>query len=187
MPAVVSTRVLAPGAKFDFVEAVVRRDGAPGGRTGEHTRQFIRHPGAVVVVPILNDGRIALIRSFRASVNRAIYELPAGTLEQNEAPATTAGRELMEETGYRADRIESLGAFLTSPGLSDETMHAFVAMGLTHVGQNLEDNEDIEVERVAASEAFTMLDDGRLADAKSMLALLLALRRGFLHPGGADA
>jgi ADP-ribose pyrophosphatase len=187
MPAVVSTRVLAPGARFDFVEAIVRRDDASGGRSEEHTRQFIRHPGAVVIVPILNDGRIALIRSFRASVNRVIYELPAGTLEKDEPPATTAGRELIEETGYRADRIESLGTFLTSPGLSDETMHAFVASGLTHVGQSLEDNEDIEVERVTATEALAMLDDGRLADAKSMLALLLAVRRGYVRVGGADA
>lgn len=187
MPSVVSTRVLAPGAKFDFVEAVVRRDDASGGRSGEHTRQFIRHPGAVVIVPILNDGRIALIRSFRASVNRAIYELPAGTLEKGEPAKETAGRELIEETGYRAERIVPLGTFLTSPGLSDETMHAFVATRLTHVGQSLEDNEDIEVERVGVSDALAMLDDGRLADAKSMLALLLALRRGFLHPGSADA
>lgn len=187
MPRVVSTRILAPGAKFDFVEAVVRRDGASGGRSDEHMRQFIRHPGAVVIVPILNDGRIALIRSFRASVNRVIYELPAGTLEKDEPPQETAGRELIEETGYRAERIDSLGSFLTSPGLSDETMHAFVAQGLTHVGQALEDNEDIEVELVTVDESLAMLDDGRVADAKSMLALLLALRRGYVRVGGADA
>jgi hypothetical protein len=66
-------------------------------------------------------------------------------------------------------------------------MHAFVASGLTHVGQSLEDNEDIEVERVTVAEALTMLDDGRLADAKSMLALLLAVRRGYVRVGGADA
>lgn len=184
MPTVVSTRILSPGAKFQFVEATVRRSADEGARAGEHTRQFIRHPGAVVIVPILHDGRVALIRSFRAAVNQTIYELPAGTLEKDEPPATTAARELLEETGYRAERVTALGSFLTSPGLSDELMHAFVATGLAHVGQRLEDNEDIEVHPVRIDEAFAMLDDGRLRDAKSMLALLLAQRRGFIRPGG---
>lgn len=183
MPTVVSTRTLSRGARFDFVEAVVARgEGEP-----THTRQFIRHPGAVVVVPILPDGRVALIRSYRASVDRAIYELPAGTREQGEDAATTASRELIEEAGYRADSIVPLGDFLTSPGLSDERMWAFVATGLTEVGQALEDNEDIQVVPVPAREALAMLDDGRLADAKSMLALLLAERRGLLPGAGGGA
>lgn len=180
MPSVVSTRILAPGApaRFDFVEATVVRSPSEGGRAGTHIRKFVKHPGAVVIVPVLDDGRLVLIRSFRASVNRVIYEFPAGTLEEGEAPDLTAARELVEETGYRAERVEPLGEFLTSPGLSDERMHAFVATGLRHVGQALEDNEDIEVEPVEARVAFEMLDDGRLADAKSMLTLLLAQRRG---------
>ncbi len=187
MPSVVSTRILAHGdpAKFDFVEATVVRTPDEGSRAGSHIRKFVRHPGAVVIVPILDDGRIVLIRSFRASVNRVIYELPAGTLEADEEPALTADRELIEETGYEASLIRPLGSFLTSPGLSDELMHAFAASGLTHVGQSLEDNEDIEVEPVSADEAFAMLDDGRLSDAKSMLALLLAARQGAIRAHGA--
>ncbi|MGP1310114.1 MAG: NUDIX hydrolase [Phycisphaerales bacterium] len=181
MPSVVSTRTLARGAKFDFVEAAVRRDGP---RAGEHTRQFVRHPGAVVIVPVLDDGRLVLIRSYRAAVNETIFEFPAGTLEPGEPPATTAGRELIEETGYEARTIVPLGEFLTSPGLSDERMHAFAATGLTHVGQDLEDNEDIEVVPTPADEVFAMLRDGRLVDAKSMLALLLAQRAGALGEEG---
>jgi ADP-ribose pyrophosphatase len=189
MPSVVSTRILSPGApaKFDFVEATVLRTPEEGSRSGTHIRKFVRHPGAVVVVPILDDGRIVLIRSFRASVNRVIFELPAGTLESGEEPALTAGRELIEETGYDAASIRSLGSFLTSPGLSDERMHAFVATGLIFVGQALEENEDIETAPVSVDEAFTMLDDGRLSDAKSMLALLLAARQGDIRAHGERA
>lgn len=174
MPDVVSTKVLVRGPKFDYVEAEVRRAGS------SHRRLFIRHPGAVVIVPVLGDGRVAMIRNFRAAVGEVLRELPAGTLDLSEAPERTAARELVEETGYEAGEIVPLGSYLTSPGLSDEVMHAFLARGLRHVGQRLEEDEDIEVEPVDVGEAFAMLDDGRLRDAKSMLALLLARRKGLL-------
>ncbi|MBX3351705.1 MAG: NUDIX hydrolase [Phycisphaeraceae bacterium] len=183
MPEVVSTKVLVRGPKFDYVEAEVRRAGTPGrvaGDGGSHRRVFIRHPGAVVIVPLLGDGRVVLIRNFRASVGAVIAELCAGTLEPGEDPALTARRELIEETGYNAGTMTRLGSYLTSPGLSDEMMHAYLATGLSHVGQRLEEDEDIEVEPVTIDEAFAMIDDGRLNDAKSMLALLLARRKGLL-------
>lgn len=180
MPEVVSTKVLVRGPKFDYVEARVRRAETPGRPGDDHRRLFIRHPGAVVIVPVLDDGRVVLIRNFRAAVGGVIAELCAGTLEPGEDPALTARRELIEETGYEARTMTPLGSYLTSPGLSDELMHAYFASGLSHVGQRLEEGEDIEVETVTTDEAFAMIDDGRLRDAKSMLALLLARRKGLL-------
>ncbi len=154
----------------------------PSGRTVR--REVVRHPGAVLIVPVLPDGRIVLIRNFRVALEDWLWELPAGTLGRDEPPRDCAARELIEETGYRAGRIDPLADFLTSPGLGDETMHSFLATELVHIGQDLEDDESIEVRPVPASEALAMIDRGLLRDAKSMLALLLAQRRGLLPPVG---
>lgn len=165
------------GSKFDFEQVSVRM---PSGRTVR--REVVRHPGAVLIVPILSDGRIVLIRNFRVALEDWLWELPAGTLGRDEPPRDCAARELIEETGYRAARIEPIADYLTSPGLGDEIMHAFLATGLVHIGQDLEDDESIEVRPVPPSEALAMIDRGDLRDAKSMLALLLAERRGLLRP-----
>jgi len=169
-------RLIHRGKKFDF-ESVrfVGRDGR------EIVREMVRHPGAVVVVPIFADGRVGLIRNRRFTVGRSLWELPAGTLEAGEPPAECARRELQEETGYDAGSIEPLGRFYTTPGMTDELMHAFAATSLTHVGRRLEEDEDIEVEPTPASEALALVDSGELMDAKSMLGLLLARRRGLLE------
>lgn len=185
-PRVVSRRLLHKGRKFDFEVLRVRR---PGGT--ELEREVVRHPGAVVVVAVKGGGASAeavLIRNFRISVEEQLLECCAGTLEPGEDPAVCAGRELVEETGYRAGRIEPLGWFYTSPGLSDERMHAFVATGLSHVGQDLEDDESIEVECVPVGETLRMIERGDIRDGKSIAALLMADRRGLLagraEPGG---
>jgi ADP-ribose pyrophosphatase len=170
--------VLCKGRKFDFERVVYA---APDG--GRIEREVVRHPGAVVIVPVLDDGRIVLIRNRRYAVGTTLWELPAGTLEAGEDPAHCAARELTEETGFRARTIDPLGSFYTTPGLTDELMHAFCARGLTEVGQALEPGEEIEVHPVPRADAIRMLDDGDLMDAKSMLALLLAQRRGFLDGG----
>lgn len=175
----VSRTVLAKGSRFDFEQITVRK---PGG--AEFRREFIRHPGAVVVVPLLEEPglepRIAFVRNARWAIGRYLLELPAGTLEPGEAPELCAGRELVEETGYRADRIISLASFYTSPGLSDELMWAFVATGLTHVGQQLEADEDLSVELIPARRVGSLMESGELADGKSLAALLLARARGLI-------
>lgn len=172
--------LLHKGAKFDL-ELVRRRDDWGV----ERAREVIRHPGAVVIVPLLEGGRVALIRNFRLAVGATIWELPAGTLEPGEPPERCAARELVEEAGYRAGRIEPLGTFLTTPGMTDELMHAFAATDLRHVGQALEDGEEIEVVVKSQDEALDMIDRGELNDAKSMLALLLAERRGLVRRSSA--
>jgi ADP-ribose pyrophosphatase len=178
---VVSRRLIHKGKKFDFEMVSVKR---PSGAVLE--REIVRHPGAVVVVAVRDDGGLVLIRNFRISVEQRLLECCAGTLEAGEDPAVRAGRELIEETGYKADRMTSLGGgwFYTTPGLTDEKMYAFVATGLTHVGQNLEDDETIDVEVVAADEAIRMVECGEIRDGKTIAALLLAERRGLLRAGG---
>lgn len=142
----------------------------PDGR--EHSREVVRHPGAVTILPILDDGRICLIQNYRVSVGQTLIELPAGTLEPNEDPAVAAARELTEETGYRAERIELLAVFYMSPGILDEKMHFYVATGLRPGPQALDPAEDIVPLRASWSAILTMLRDGRIQDAKSMSALL---------------
>jgi len=136
------------------------------------TREAVIHPGAVVVLPILDDGRIVMIRNQRFVVGEELYELCAGTLEEGEAPADCAGRELIEETGYRAGSIEKLCSFYTSPGFCNELIHAFVARGLEHVGQQLEPTENITVEPLPITDVLAMMQDGRLRDGKTMATLL---------------
>lgn len=166
------------GRKFDFELVKVAM---PGGRTLEV--DLVRHGGAAVILPILSKsgGRhVVFVRNHRFSIGRPLLEIPAGTLEKGEAPIVCAGRELIEETGFRAARIEPLVEFLPSPGMSDERMYTFVATDLTEVGQQLEEDESIQVEIVRGSDAIAMVVDGRLEDGKSILAILLAARKGML-------
>lgn len=143
--------------------------GADGRR---HARQIIRHPGAAVVLPVWDDGRVVLIRNYRIAVEQTLVELPAGTLDPGEEPVETARRELAEETGYRARRLELLAAFYSSPGILDERMHLFLATGLEAGPASLEGGEQIEPCLVAWQEALHMARDGRIQDAKTLAGLL---------------
>jgi ADP-ribose pyrophosphatase len=144
---------------------------------GEVSREVVRHPGAVLIVARLDGDRLALVRNYRVAVMQRLWELPAGTLEPGEPPEIAAGRELEEETGYRAARIEHLGDFYTSPGFCDELMRVYTAEKLEFVGQRLEPHEDIEVGVVTVDEALAMIDDGRIIDGKTIAALYLWMRR----------
>ncbi len=156
------------GVKFSVDRIEVRS--TDGSRTV--TRERVVHPGAVIVLPLLDDGRVVMIRVHRFIVGQTLWELCAGTLEVGEDPAECAKRELIEETGYAAGRIEKLTAFYTSPGFCDEFMHAYVATDLKHVGQRLEATEDITVEPMAMADVLTMIRDGRVKDGKSIATLL---------------
>jgi ADP-ribose pyrophosphatase len=143
-----------------------------GGDGQVHYREVVRHPGAVTILPLVDDGHVCLIRNYRLAVGRALVELPAGTLEPGEDPATTAVRELTEETGYRADAIEHLRSFYLSPGILDERMHLYVASGLTKGPAAREAGEEIENVVVPWNDAVAMALDGRIEDAKSIIGLL---------------
>lgn len=137
------------------------------------TREIVRHPGAVLAVPVLDDGRIVMVRNERIAVDRTLLELPAGKLEPDEAPIDAARREVEEETGYHAGRMTPLATYFTSPGFADELVHAFVAESLVHVGQRLEPGERIEVELVEPADAIEMTLRGAIVDAKTIAALLI--------------
>jgi ADP-ribose pyrophosphatase len=171
----VSREVLHRGAKWTL-EGVSFE--SAGGETIR--REIVRHPGAAVILPLTDDGKIVLIRNHRLSVEKELYELPAGTLEPPEPPEACARRELHEEAGYLAATWTPLGRFYTSPGLSDEVMWAYAASGLEPVGQKLEADELVTVHPVTIAEVMDMIDKRELVDAKSMLTILLAERRGIL-------
>lgn len=138
----------------------------------EHVRQIIRHPGAAVILPLLDDGRVVLIRNYRIAVDDWVLELPAGTLDHDEDPLAAAHRELAEETGYRADHMELLISFLSSPGILDERMYLYVATGLRPGPMNLQGGEEIEPVAVPWHEALHMACQGRISDAKTLIGIL---------------
>lgn len=138
----------------------------------EHIKETIQHPGAVAILPLLDDGRVCLIHNYRIAVGKTLIELPAGTLEPGEDPAATAGRELIEETGYRAKRLEKLCEFSMSPGILNEQMHLYAAHGLTAGPTAREAGETIENLVVAWDEAMQMVFDGTIEDAKTLVGLL---------------
>ena len=159
---------------------VVRRTYSIGERV--LSRDVILHPGAVAVVPVLNDGRLCLIRNRRVAVERTLLEIPAGTLEPGEPPRKTAERELLEETGYRAGRIEPLVEFFMSPGILNERMYVFVATDLTAEAPQREAGEEIENVVVPWQELEAMLERGEIEDGKTIAALWTYQRRYLQRP-----
>lgn len=157
---------------FDGTLLKVRRDNVrlPDGSQG--TREYIRHPGAVAVVPLFDDGRVLLERQFRYPHAREFIEVPAGKLEPGEPHLATAQRELLEETGYTAAEWMRLGVIHTAIAYTDESIELFLAKKLTHVGAKLDQGEFIETLIVDFREALQMVRDGRITDAKTVAALL---------------
>ena len=137
-----------------------------------HTRELCVHPGAVVVLPFLDNDTILLIKNRRYVVNQWLIELPAGTLEEKEPPINCAGRELIEETGYLARRIKPISSFFSSPGILSEAMHAFAAFDLEHRGQQLEAGEEVELLPTHYDRAIEMIKDGAIRDGKTIATLL---------------
>jgi ADP-ribose pyrophosphatase len=135
------------------------------------TRDVVVHPGAVVILPLLDDGRIVMIRQFRHAVGEELWELPAGTREPAEAPIDTARRELEEEAGYQASEVTPLSEFFTSPGILSEQMFAFTARDLTPVPQRLERGEKIQVVPLAADDVRILMLEGEIRDGKTLAVL----------------
>ncbi len=142
-------------------------------------RDLVRFSPAATILPILPDGRVVMIRNRRYAVGENLLELPAGGIDAGEDPLAGARRELLEETGYTAGRMEDLGTYFTAPGSTDEVMHTYLATELQLGEQDLEDYEQIELEIVPLADIGGMIADGRLHDGKSMLAFALYwIRKG---------
>ena len=144
------------------------------GEKGWHLFQIVRHPGGVGVLPLHEDGTVTLIRQLRPAVDDTLLEIPAGRLDPGEDPAACGNRELAEETGLAAAKLEPLGVMLSSPGVFDEKIHLFLATGLVQNDASPEHYEEIETVRLPLEKALQMASDGRIADAKTSLALFRA-------------
>jgi ADP-ribose pyrophosphatase len=164
----VTSQTLFEGRVIDLVFEEVL---LPNGKTS--TREIIKHPGAVAVIPITSDGKIVMVRQFRKALERELVEIPAGKLEKGEKPELTARRELEEETGYECETLDHLISFYTSPGFADEIVHVYIAEGLTKKVNKLELDEDefVEVVELSLEEAKQYIQEQKIYDAKTAYAV----------------
>ena len=147
----------------------------PGGVTG--TREVVRQTGSVAALPVLDDGRIVLVRQYRYAVSAFVWELPAGRRDPSESPEAGARRELEEEVGLRAGSLEPISTFWTTPGFCDEVMHLFRATGLERIPPRPEADERIEPGTFTLDEAMAMVARGEIREGKTLVALLLEAAR----------
>jgi ADP-ribose pyrophosphatase len=185
-------RDVLESGRGDELRWLLNRERITDTATGQTvTRSIIRHPGVSVVVPFLDDSRIVLVRQYRHTVDRELWELPAGTLGgreegqravATETPAACAARELREETGYEAAAWEAVGAYYAMPGSNDAVTHLFIARGLVKREQSLDEGEVItEVRAFPEAELEDMIRRGEIRDGKTLIGLFHALGR---RPGG---
>lgn len=142
----------------------------PNGR--RTTREVIRHPGAAAVVALTETGKIVLVRQYRTAIDRVTVEIPAGKLDPGEDPIDCARRELLEETGFKANRINYLTTMASTPGFSDEFIHIYMATGLSFAGANPDEDEFVNVDLVPLSELIDAVLDGKIEDAKTVIGAL---------------
>ena len=147
----------------------------PGGVTG--TREVVRQTGSVAALPVLDDGRIVLVRQYRYAVSAFVWELPAGRRDPSESPEAGARRELEEEVGLRAASLEPISTFWTTPGFCDEVMHLFRATGLERIPPRPEADERIEPGTFTLDEAMAMVAREEIREGKTLVALLLEAAR----------
>ena len=134
-------------------------------------REIVEHPGSVGIIAITDDGHLVLVKQFRKPVEKTLLEIPAGKIEINEEPKETALRELYEETGYRAEKIEYLFEFYTSPGFSNEKMYLFLATELIEGNAEPEDDEYIEIEKIKLENLIEMILKGEIVDSKTIIGI----------------
>lgn len=140
----------------------------PDGNTA--TREVIKHPGAVAVLA-LNNNKMLVVEQYRQPMQRTEVEIPAGKLDKDEDPLVAAGRELQEETGFNSGDLKLLKSFYTSPGFADEIIHLYVTNNAQPGDMSLDEDEFLEVSELTLEEAYQYIADGRIADAKTMMAV----------------
>ena len=172
MEKTIKSHLLHQGRSFSFKTDEVELH---NGRTT--TRDIVDHPGAVAVLPLLSEGRIALIRQYRYSVGKELLEIPAGTLEEGESPDSCARRELKEETGFTAGSMKKILNFYVAPGYSNEKIHLFLASDLKMGKKQAEEDESIIVETYGYDELLRMIDANEIEDAKTIVGILAFLTK----------
>jgi ADP-ribose diphosphatase len=171
LPKIIDSIKVFCGRVFDVTVDTVQE--------GEVTykREVVHHRGSAVILPVFADYTVALVKQYRHPAVKYLLEAPAGTLEKDETPELGAARELEEELGVVAGRLEKLTEFFVSPGFCEEKMWLFLATELSETSQRLEGDEILEVVRVPFSEALEMITDGEIEDAKTIIGLMLAAPR----------
>ena len=171
LPKILRSRKVFDGRVFNVTVDTVSE--------GELTyqREVVHHNGSAVIVPIFDDGTVALVKQYRHPAVRYLLEVPAGTLAKGERPDAGAARELKEELGLVAARLEKLSEFFVSPGFCEEKMWVYLATELSEGEQALEDDEILEVARLPIVDALEMITSGEIQDAKTIIGLMLAAPR----------
>jgi ADP-ribose pyrophosphatase len=172
-PSVLSSETVYRGRLFNVELDTIAMD---GGVTAY--REIIRHPGAVCMVPVTNEGKLLFVTQYRHAAGTRLLELPAGTLEKGEAPADAVVRELQEEVGQFPKRVVPLGGFYVAPGYTTEYIHLFVCSELRASVLAGDEDEDIEIETLTAADALAAIESGRICDAKSVIGVLRWIRSG---------
>jgi ADP-ribose pyrophosphatase len=170
-PEVISTKEIYKGKIFDVFVADIRH-----GEAG-YKREIVRHRGSAVMIAVFADKTVAMVRQYRYAAEKFLLEIPAGSLDNDEAPEIAAARELEEEIGVKARKIEKLTEFYVSPGFLTEKMFVFLATDLEESEQKLEEDEILSIERLIFPVAFEKIRSGEIEDAKSIVGLILAGER----------
>lgn len=168
IPKTTSTTTIYKGKVFDVLEAEIRQGDI------EYKREIVVHKGSCVIVPVFADQTVALVRQYRHAAGKFLLEIPAGTLDPNEPPEIGSARELEEEIGVTAVKIEKLTEFYVSPGFLTEKMYLYLATDLAETAQNLEEDEILSIERYSFPQAFDLITTGEIEDAKTIIGLILA-------------
>lgn len=169
---VTNTQTIYDGriVKLDLLEVTL-----PDGATSR--REVVRHPGAVAMVALDDEGQVLLVRQYRIAAGKIMLEVPAGTLDPNETPEACAIREMQEETGYKPNKVESLGGVYTAPGYTTEFIHLFLVTDLHESVLDMDTDEFIEVERLPLKEAVERIERGEINDGKTVSGILRVARR----------
>ncbi len=163
----VTTEIIYRGRIFDVETQTVE---LPNGEIA--ARDIIRNPGAAVIVPVTDNGDVILVEQFRKPCEQVFIEVPAGKLEEGEDPKLCAARELKEETGYTAEKLEKIMTLNPAPAFADEVLHVYLATGLTEGEANPDEGEFISAKAYPMAEALNMIKEGKITDSKTVASLL---------------
>ena len=165
---IITSTKLHAGVVFDIVRDHIREDSG-----SEYSREVVMHTGGAGGVALFPDGRIALVRQYRHPAKKDLLEIPAGKIDGGEAPEICAAREIEEELGFRADKLEKLTEFYSTPGFCAEKLYLYLATELQPTRQNLDHDEQVEIVYATLDETLMMISKGEIEDAKTIIALLL--------------